>query len=119
MEYGFSTRKVRPMTPHNNRDEDLRRREQELQAREHAIRLRELEAEINQPQLHVTRKHQEPPRPLQRRFKSILNVAAFLGIVVVVAVAVRIATWLATVAMVGAIAWIAYKIFLAGDRKAR
>jgi Flp pilus assembly protein TadB len=101
----------------NTKNEELRRREKELQAREHALRLRELEAEIdqqpstNQLPISLTIQHQEPERAIRHRSRQALNVAKFLGIVVAVVVAVRIATWLATAVLVGGIVWVAYKIF--------
>lgn len=113
------------MTSPKHRDDELRRREQELQDRERALRLRELEAEIyaqpqpNEPPIARTTKHQEPKSSLQKRYKQALEVAKFIGIVVAVVFAIRIATWLATAVLIGGVAWVAYKLFLAGDRAKR
>jgi hypothetical protein len=48
-----------------------------------------------------------------------VNVGKFLAVVVAVVIAIRIATGLATVIMIGAVAWVGYKIFLEGDRSKR
>lgn len=105
----------------NNREEELRRREKELQDREMAIRLRELEDELRQPPLYSTVKHstasrQKPQSSIQPGYGGLVKVGKFLALVVGVVVAMRIAVWLATVIMVGGIAWVAYKLFLEGDR---
>lgn len=113
------------MTSPNNRDDELRRREQELQDRERALRLRELESEIyaqpqpHEPPISPTTKHQDSKRSLQQRYKQALEVAKFLGIVIAVVFAIRVATWLATAVLIGGVAWVAYKLFLSGDRAKR
>lgn len=107
------------MDSNNNREAELRRREQELKEREHALRLRELEAEINQPPLYETVKHQRSPNFLQNWSGQLVNVAKFLAIMVAVIVTIRIATWLTGVVIVGGIAWVAYKLFFASDRSQR
>lgn len=104
------------MNSQNDRENELARRERELQAREQAIRLQELEAEINQPWLSETVKHQQPKDSLKQWYGKLVNTAKFLGIVIAVVVAIRLAFWLATVIMIGGIAWMAYKIFWEGDR---
>lgn len=107
------------MNSQNNQDDELKRRERALQEREHALRLRELEAELNQPPISPTAKHQEPRGTLKTRYKQLVEVAKFVGIVVAVVIAVRIATWLATAVMIGGVAWIAYKLFFDGNRTKR
>ncbi|HEY9638756.1 MAG TPA: hypothetical protein V6D14_35560 [Coleofasciculaceae cyanobacterium] len=107
------------MNSQDDQEKELRRREQELQAREHAIRLRELESEINQPLVHQTVKHREPESSLKRWYRQLVNVGKFVGIVVAVVVGIKVATWLATVIIVGGIAWVAYKLFFEGDRRSR
>jgi hypothetical protein len=107
-------------SPHHS-DDDLRRREQELRDRERALRLREIEAELHHPPLSPTTPLQMTPHPretskLAGKYRQIRNVAAFLGIVVVVAVAVKIASQLAAAVMVGGIAWVAYKMLIDGKR---
>ncbi|MBD2460502.1 hypothetical protein H6G89_05535 [Oscillatoria sp. FACHB-1407] len=117
------------MKPQDNREEELRRREQELRERELQLRLRELEAEIHQlppqpsypsaqqpPLLHPT-KHEPPPTKFQTWLKKLTTVGKFLAIVVAVIVAVRVASWLATVVIVAGIAWLAYKILFETDKK--
>lgn len=105
------------MNSQDDQDNELRRREQELQAREHAIRLRELEAEITP--LYQTVKHQEPKSSLKRWYGKLVNVGKFLAIIVAVVISIKIATGLATVIMIGAVAWVAYKLFLESDRSKR
>ncbi|MDP8964247.1 MAG: hypothetical protein M3O33_09745 [Cyanobacteriota bacterium] len=107
------------MNSQDDKENELRRRERELQAREQAIRLRELDAEINQPPLLQTAKHREPNSSLKPWYGKLVNVGKFLAVVVTVVIAIRVATWLATVIMVGAVAWVAYKIFLESDRPKR
>lgn len=100
------------MSPHSSKEEELRKREQELRDRETALRLREMEAELDQSTpYYATTKHEEPESKLKQQLRKIVRVAQFLGIVVVVIVAVKVAVWAATALMVGAIAWIGYKIF--------
>jgi hypothetical protein len=105
------------MNSQDDQENKLRRREQELQAREHAIRLRELEAEITP--LYQTVKHQEPESSRKRWYGKLVNVGKFLAIIVAVVVSIKIATGLASVIMVGAVAWVAYKLFLESDRSKR
>ena len=93
--------------------DDLQRRQQELEAREHALRLRELEAEIYQQQAppphHATVKHNPAPTKQQQLVRKITRVASFLGIVIGVMVAVRVASVLGTIVIVGGIAFVIYK----------
>lgn len=106
------------MHSQDDQEKELRRRERELQEREHAIRLRELEAEINKPldpvPLYKTTKHQEGKSFLQRWGGKLANVGKFLALVVVVVITIKVATQVGYVVIVGAIAWIAYKIFFDG-----
>lgn len=104
------------MNSQDNKEQELQRREQELQAREHAMRLRELEAEINKPLLYQTVKHQVPERSPQRWYGKLLITGKFLVLVVAVVVCIRLATSLAYLIMVGAVAWVVYKLFFDGDR---
>ena len=107
------------MNSQDNQDNELRRRERELQEREHQIRLREIEAEINQPPLHQTQKHQPPEKSVKQWYGKLLGVGKFLAVVVAVVVAFKVAVSLAYVVIVGAVAWVAYKIFLESDRSKR
>jgi hypothetical protein len=112
----------------NDRERQLEQREAELRQREIEIRLRELDSEINQsslyqppnqsqnqPPIYETRRHSEPERRSQRLIWQVTQVAKFLGVVIAVLVAVRIASWLASIIIVGAVAWVIYQIFLAKD----
>jgi len=101
---------------------ELRHKEQELRKREQEIRFRELEAEIDRsvPE-YRTSKYEEADSQvkegkLQQWRRKIIAAAQFTGIVIATVVAVRIATWLATVVIVGGIALIAYKMFFAEDK---
>ena len=107
------------MNSQDDNENELQRKERELQERENALRLRELEAEINQPPLYETAKHQESQSSLKRRYGQLINVAKFLGIVVAVVVVIKVGQTLAYVVMIGAIAWVGYKIFLESDRSKR
>ena len=104
------------MNSQNDHENELQRREQELHERERAIRLRELESEINQAPLYQTQKHQPPESSPKRRYGKLVNVGKFLAIVVVVAVSFKIAAALASIILVGAVAWVAYKLFFGGNR---
>lgn len=99
------------MNSEDDQENELRRREKELQARESAIRLRELESEINQPSLHQTVKYQESEHTLTQWSAKLVNVGKFLAIIIAVVVSIKIATSLAAVIIVGAVAWVGYKIF--------
>ncbi len=107
------------MNSQNDNQNELQRWEREIQERERAIRLRELEAEINQPPLYQTQKHQPPESSRKRRYGKLVNVGKFLALVVAVAVSFKIASTLASVLLVGAVAWVAYKLFFEGDRSKR
>jgi hypothetical protein len=104
------------MASEDDKEQELQRREAELRKRELEIRLRELESEINPPPLYETVKHEQPEKATDRWKRQIVQVGKFMGIVIAVIVAVRIASWLATIVMIGGIAWVAYQIFLANDR---
>lgn len=109
------------MTSQNDKDRhnEIQRLERELQERERKIRLRELEAEINQPPLYPTTKDKPSEKSLKQRYKTLVNVGKFLALVVVVAVTFKIAIALASVILVGAVAWVAYKLFFESKRSKR
>ena len=98
------------------KEEQLRRREAELKARELQIRMRELEAELDSTPVHPTYKHKETPTNKRTWLKQLPNIGKFLLMIVAVIVAIRIATWLATAALIVGIGWVGYKLFLEGDR---
>ncbi|MGF1523503.1 MAG: hypothetical protein ACFBSF_14400 [Leptolyngbyaceae cyanobacterium] len=101
-----------------SKEEELRRRETELKARELQIRMRELEAEMDQTPVHPTYKHEEPPKKKKRTwYQRIPNIAKFLLMVVFVIVAIRVASWLFTAALVLGLAFVGYKLFLESDRE--
>lgn len=114
------------MTSNHTPEEDLRRREQELKQREMSVRLRELEAEVYGKSEAVrddTAREVEvvtdvPPTKssFKRGLRKIVNVGKFLALVIVVVVAIQIAGRLAMLIMIGAIAYVAYELFLKDDR---
>lgn len=104
------------MNSEDDQENELRRREKELQAREQQLRLRELEAEINQPPLHQTIKHQKSEHTVTPWSAKFLDVGKFLAVVIAVVVSIKIATSLAPVIILGAVAWVGYKIFWESDR---
>ncbi len=108
------------MDSQSSKDNELRKREQELQEREHALRLRELEAEIMQPPVMPTVKHNAPESTLQQRMRNMIKTAKFIGLIaaagILFVVVFRIGTFLASVLIVGIIVWVAYKLFLEHDR---
>lgn len=111
------------MNSQSPKNDDLRKREQELQERERALRLRELEAEIMQPPVMPTVKHNPPESNLQQRMRNLIKTAKFVGLIAVAGilfvVVFRIGTFLASALIVGVIAWVAYKLFLERDRPNR
>lgn len=112
------------MDAFDNIEEDIRRREDSVKARELKMRLKEIEKELEAiPQRPVEQGTAQPveaevvseakTRSLYRKAK---NVGLFGLIVVSVIVAVKIATWVATILMVLGITWMAYKFFLESKR---
>lgn len=94
---------------------ELRHKEQQLRKREQELRLRELESEIERsiPE-NITRKYEEPDNNTQSKLqlwrRKIIAISQFTGLAIVALVALRVASWLGTAVMVGAIAFIGYKI---------
>jgi Flp pilus assembly protein TadB len=107
------------MTSQNDRENEFQRLEREIQERERAIRLREIEAEINEPPLYKTQKHQPTQNSPQGLSGKLVNIGKFLVLVVAVAVSVKIATSLAMIILVGGVAWIAYKLFFESNHSKR
>jgi len=114
-----------------DKEQELKRREQELRQKEQELRLRELEAELHRPPIqkpqaespHVSPttkydpdgnkvKAQGKRRPMVKKIKDFV---LFIGIVIAVVAAVRVAASLASILIVGLIAWIGYKLFLDRD----
>lgn len=107
------------MTTPEEKERELERRERELREREQAIRLKELEEELNKtddPPYYETQKHEPQEGKLKRWSKKLAKIGKFLGIVVAVIVSVKVAAWLTSVIIIGAIAWVGYKLFLEDDR---
>ncbi len=91
---------------------ELERRERELRQKELELRLRELDSDVNGKniQFYQTDKHQ--PEKLDKLWvpKVILGLKLF-GLGVAALVAVKIASVLAGVVIVGMLAFVAYKLF--------
>lgn len=98
------------MNPHSDDNTDLQRREQEIRDREISLRMRELEIELHKTPVHQTVKHNPPESFFQRWKRKVVQVATFVGIVLAVVVTLKIAAWLTTVVIIGAIAWVVYQI---------
>jgi hypothetical protein len=107
------------MNSEDDKENELHRRKKELQERERSIKLRELEAEINQTPLYQSKKHQPPENSLQRWYGKLITVGKFLAIVIAVAVSFKIATSLATIILIGGVAWVAYKLFFESNSSKR
>lgn len=105
------------MTSPNNKNRELQRREHDLIQRERELRLRELEAEINQPPLYETVKHEQPEGKLQRWGRKLVMFGKFLAFVVGTVLVIRISTAIAMIMIIGVIGFIGYKLFLEGDGK--
>jgi len=102
------------MNSPQDKHEELQRWELELQAREQELQLREQQVNGQVPFYQTTK---EPPTDKLKGWqRKLLNVGKFVGVVVAVTAAMQIAAWLAYAIIVGAIAWVAYKIFLESDR---
>lgn len=102
----------------NKQEQELARREQELREREQALRLREIESELVQgePPLYQPTKHNPPESSFKHWLRKGTKFAAFLGIVLAVAVVAKIATWLAMGVLILLTGWLGYKLFLKEDR---
>jgi len=108
------------MTAFDDMEEDIRRREDAVKARELKMRLKEIEKELEaipkQPVDHGTAQSVEAEVVSEAKNRSLFrkakNVGMFGLIVVSVIVAVKIATWVATILMVLGITWMSYKLFL-------
>lgn len=102
-----------------DREQDLNQREEALRQRELEIRLRELAAEVDaktgtqpQPPLYPTVKHR------QVNWMTRLSYGAkFFGIVVAVIVAVKIASWVATLLLFGTVVWVLVQVFKISQRR--
>ena len=105
------------MNSPNNKETELQPRERELREREHALRLRELEAEIDRTiPTYQTSKHEPPESNFQLWSRKLKIAAQFTALVIVVTVAVKISSWLATAAIVGGLSWLINKIVFDKDR---
>ncbi|NEP55084.1 MAG: hypothetical protein F6K65_42400 [Moorea sp. SIO3C2] len=108
------------MASGNNNEDDLRRREVELRQKEQEIRLRELELELNktmEPPVSPTVKHVETKKKnwLSKIPKFAKFGAMVFGSFLVVVITWKIAALLVPMIIVGAIAFIGYKLYLEGD----
>ena len=81
------------------------------------LRLRELEAEINQPPLYQTVKHEQPEGRLQLWKRKLIKFGKFIAFVVATVLVIRVSTAIAMIMIIGVIGFIGYKLFLEGDGK--
>ena len=112
------------MDSQDNRDKELENLQNELQERETtAMRLQELELEIygqhqpqsNEPPLSQKKKQKKRSSSIKTSVKNLGNLGKFLGVFFVILVLFHVAFWLGRVIVVGAIAWVLYKVFLESD----
>ena len=108
------------MASGNHNEDDLRQREADLRRREQEIRLRELEIEVNKtdPPVSPTVKHVEPKQKKSwlRKFPKYAKFGLMVfATFVVVKVATRLTLILVPMIIVGAIAFVGYKLYLEGD----
>ncbi|MGK7926008.1 MAG: hypothetical protein AB4290_12320 [Spirulina sp.] len=105
----------------HRREQELKEREKALALREQALRLQQIEAELVEPEppLYKTMKEKPSEGVLQRWLRKAKNFGLFIGIVITVAVAVKVAAWLAMGVLMLVTGWLAYKIFLRNDRSDR
>lgn len=100
------------MTPPDERNDELERRERELREREIEIRLREMEADINSQDapFHQTQKHLAQKNQKSWMKKAILGGKLFLIGVVAIA-AVKVAAAVSGMIILGLVVWVTYKLF--------
>jgi hypothetical protein len=97
--------------------DDLQRREAALRQRELELRLRELENEVDQTPISPTTKQQPSVAKSISWLRKMPLAAKFFGIVVAVIVAVKVATWMASLLMVAGLVWVFYQVFWASRFK--
>lgn len=97
------------------RESFLAEQERRLQKRECALKLQKTKTELKQHQVYPTAKHDRPETVLQHWGQWIVAVSKFVGIVVVMLVLARLATWLAGMVLLAGIIWVVYKIFFEDD----
>ncbi|MBF2026777.1 MAG: hypothetical protein IGS48_08425 [Oscillatoriales cyanobacterium C42_A2020_001] len=107
------------MNPQDNHEEELQRRERVLREREAAVRLRELEAELSRP-LPSTANRDRRTSGRQLQLRSIVQIAKVVGVVaiagLVLSLVIRVGMFVLTLAVMGGIGWIVYKLFFEPDR---
>ena len=111
------------MDSQDHKDKELENLQKELQEREQAMRLQELELEIygqhqpppNEPPLSQTKKEKKRSKSMKKSVRNLGNMGKFLGVFFVILVLFNVAFWLGRVIVVGAIAWVLYKLFLESD----
>ncbi|MCT7957104.1 DUF3040 domain-containing protein [Laspinema palackyanum] len=106
------------MNDKRNPDKELAEREREIAERERSLRLREMEMELYkaEPPLYQTIKEEPVESKRQRWGRQLKRVGKYALVVVLVFTAVRVGTMLASAVIVGAIAWVGYKLFFDSDK---
>ncbi|MGL5195658.1 MAG: hypothetical protein ACRC8Y_18910 [Chroococcales cyanobacterium] len=110
--------KRNPDSEQQNRQKELAEREREIAERERSLRLRELQMDLYTAKapLYQTIKDEPVESKLQRWGRQIKQFGKYALMVVVVFAAVRVGTMLASAVIVGAIAWVGYKLFFGSDK---
>ncbi|MBW4557819.1 MAG: hypothetical protein KME59_18150 [Trichormus sp. ATA11-4-KO1] len=100
------------MTSQDDRQKELEQRERILREREVELRLREMDADIHAPNapFHKTVKHQ-PENSQKPWMKKLILGGKLFAFGVAALVAVRIASAVAGIMIIAALAWISYKLF--------
>jgi hypothetical protein len=104
------------MNSQNSQESEIQRRERELQERETQLRMRELQIEVYQNPTERIPPSQQSESSSKLLSRKIVNVAKFLGIVVAVVVAIKVAQVIAGLLIVAVVAWVGYQIFFKSDR---
>ncbi|MCT7962858.1 hypothetical protein NG791_19480 [Laspinema sp. D1] len=110
--------KRNPDSEKQNRQKEHAEREREIAERERSLRLREMEMDLYKAEapLYQTIKEEPVESKLQRWGRQLKRVGKYALVVVVVFAAVRVGTMLASAVIVGAIAWVGYKLFFSSDK---
>uniref|UniRef100_A0A832M6J4 DUF3040 domain-containing protein n=1 Tax=Oscillatoriales cyanobacterium SpSt-402 TaxID=2282168 RepID=A0A832M6J4_9CYAN len=107
------------MNSQDRRKEDLGQRERALHEREAAIRLRELEAELSQSNASAANRDRRSSVG-QLQLRTLVQIAKVVGVVaiagLVLSLVIRVGMFVVTLAVLGGIGWIVYKLFFEPDR---
>ncbi|EKQ67287.1 hypothetical protein OsccyDRAFT_4365 [Leptolyngbyaceae cyanobacterium JSC-12] len=106
------------MNPQDYHEEELQQRERALREREAAVRLRELETELSRP--IASKANHDRRTSLGLQLRPLVQIAKIVGLVVIAGVilslVIRVGMFVLTLAVMGAIGWLVYKLFFEPDR---